>query len=78
MPQEKIEKINTPICKNLRTKMYYVNVADSQNAIANEVDTFATQYWCLKTMQPVGPDEGYVHRDKCCNASRKCFESTDI
>ena len=78
MPQEKQNKINTPICKNLRTKMYYVNVANSQEAIANEEDISSTQYWCLKTMQPIGPDDGYVHRDKCCSPSRKCFEPPDI
>ena len=29
-------------------------------------------YWCLKTMQTVGPDESFVHPHYCCSG-RECF-----
>jgi hypothetical protein len=29
-------------------------------------------YWCLATMEPVGPDEGFVHAHACV-AGRACF-----
>ena len=77
MPQENIEKRNKPACKNLRTKMYYVNVSQGLDSINMEKDDSMTQYWCLKTMQPIGPDERSVHRSDCCNPFRKCFESPD-
>jgi hypothetical protein len=78
MPQENIEKSNMVICKNLRTKMYYVQVAQGQNSITGETDDSTTQYWCLKTLQPIGPDDQFVNRDSCCKFSRTCFESPEI
>ncbi len=76
MPEEKIEKNGLTVCKHLRTKMYYVHVAEGQKSITDEVDDSTTQYWCLKTMQPVGPDDQFVNRDSCCKHYRRCYEST--
>ncbi len=30
-------------------------------------------YWCLRTLEPVGPDDRLVHAHRC-RASRTCFE----
>lgn len=32
-------------------------------------------YWCLRTMEPTGPDDGLVHAHRC-RGGRACFEAT--
>ena len=76
MPLE--QKSGNKICKCLRTKMYYVNMIDAPDILSKDKDDSSTQYWCLKTMQTAGPDNGYVHRDTCINQNRTCFEAPDI
>ncbi len=34
-------------------------------------------YWCLKTMQSAGPDDGLVH-PKHCKQGRSCYKLHDI
>ena len=78
MPQEKFNKSITQPCKNLRSKMYYVPTVTGATEINMEKDDSTAQYWCLKTMQAVGPDDMSVVRTQCCNSFRTCFESREI
>jgi hypothetical protein len=34
-----------------------------------------TIFWCLKTSQGFGPDDGRVGRYECCDASRSCYQA---
>lgn len=38
-------------------------------------DSAVDGYWCLRTMEPAGPDDHLVHAHRC-HASRACFEAT--
>jgi len=59
------------VCLNLRTK----------NAFGANVGYLPWQtgesgtgtYWCLKTMQTAGPDDGLVHPQEC-KVGRSCFK----
>ncbi|MBI1950082.1 MAG: hypothetical protein HYS34_01810 [Acidobacteria bacterium] len=62
------------LCRHLRTKRYYYGSTDEVLEVA-ELSTTA-QFWCLRTMRVVGPDEGYVTA-AACRAGRSCCETTD-
>lgn len=60
-----------PICKNLRTKASYV--PDIQNEHYMKVHHPYANYYCLKTLHPVGPDDDVVCPADCL-PSRVCFQ----
>lgn len=59
------------ICHHLRTKAYFV---DGRDAAELSVSTPTAVYWCLKTMQVMGPDAGLVCPEEC-HSERQCFET---
>jgi hypothetical protein len=59
------------MCAHLRTKRYYYGSTDEVLEVA-ELSTTA-QFWCLRTMRVVGPDEGYVS-PATCRPGRACCE----
>ncbi len=59
-----------PICKNMRTKASYV--PDMKNAHYMEVHYPYSQYFCLKTLHAIGPDDDIVCPEEC-TPSRICF-----
>ena len=60
------------LCTHLRTKRYYYGSSDDVLEVA-ELSTTA-QFWCLRTMRMVGPDEGYVS-PAACRVGRACCEA---
>lgn len=58
------------VCGRLRTKMYYV-LGRFHNDTGESSST--SQYWCLNTMLPFGPDGSYACPEQC-QAGRCCFE----
>ncbi|HET6437956.1 MAG TPA: hypothetical protein VFG59_07840 [Anaeromyxobacter sp.] len=38
-------------------------------------DSTVDGYWCLRTMEPTGPDDQLVHAHRC-RPARRCFEAT--
>jgi len=68
-PQITIQRL---ICRNLRTKASYVPSIRTENYLA-ESDAMA-QYWCVKTMKVIGPDDRFVVPEDC-KTERKCFKS---
>src|SRR5213594_3469432 len=46
------------LCRHLRTKRYYYGSTDEVLEVADLSTT--AQFWCLRTMRVVGPDEGFV------------------
>ncbi len=57
-------------CINIRTKDYYVGVPFHPSGIETDIEK---PCWCLKTMQPFGPDNEAVSDSKCRDG-RGCFE----
>ncbi len=62
-----------PLCLQIRAKGFYVFTEEPEP----HEDTQTGVFWCLKTMQQVGPDGNSVHRS-CCDASRPCFEGPRV
>ena len=60
-----------PVCKRLRTKMYYVMGRDHLDL---RVSSPNTQYWCSRTATVLGPDD-VCCSPELCQASRGCFET---
>jgi hypothetical protein len=59
-------------CTNLRTKGYFLTDASPATHLAEDRPT--TGYWCLRTMGPIGPDDGYASA-QACGSHRSCHES---
>ena len=66
----------TPVvCQFLRTKTAFGTFAGSLYSWQTGNSTTAV-YWCLRTMETAGPDDGYAHPHACCEG-RDCFERPD-
>jgi len=62
------------LCRHLRSKRYYYGTVDQARESA-ELSTTA-QYWCLRTMRVVGPDQGAVSV-AACRYGRACCDPAD-
>jgi len=72
MPMEAHETTtaDTPVCKRLRSKMYYVM---GREHVDLRVSSPNSQYWCARTATVLGPDDVYCSPEMC-QAHRACFE----
>ncbi len=59
------------VCRCLRTKASYGAVIGEDPWQLGDSSTHV--YWCLGTMETVGPDEGFAHPHHC-KAGRRCFQ----
>jgi hypothetical protein len=66
------EPARAPICRRLRTKMYYVVGRD---AVELSESSPTAQYWCSLTTTVIGPDE-LPCSPEMCGTHRGCFEET--
>ena len=66
------EHPDLPICKHLRTKASYV--PDMRDKHYMEVYHPFANYYCLKTLHVVGPDDDIVCPEEC-TPKRVCFEA---
>ncbi|MCZ6787831.1 MAG: hypothetical protein O7E54_11785 [Planctomycetota bacterium] len=58
-------------CLHLNNKAYFLLPSPDEEA---EMDReLQTPFWCGRTLEAIGPDEGDVH-DGCCKPGRPCFE----
>jgi hypothetical protein len=63
------------LCRDLRTKRYYYAPVGEPGAA---FDTSSTaQYWCLRTMRVVGPDEAAVSPE-ACRRGRSCCRPDEL
>ena len=62
---------NVPVCRRLRTKMFYVVGRD---AVDLRESSPTAQYWCSLTTTVMGPDE-IPCSPETCRSHRACFES---
>jgi hypothetical protein len=61
------------LCRHLRTKRYYYGTIEETLETADLSTT--AQFWCLRTMRVIGPDESPV-TPGACRAGRGCCEAT--
>jgi len=64
---------STPVCRRLRTKMYYVVGREHVNM---RVSSPSAQYWCAFTTTVIGPDD-LPCSPESCRAHRGCFEAEE-
>jgi hypothetical protein len=62
---------DAPVCRRLRTKMYYVVGREHVNL---RVSSPTAQYWCSLTATVMGPDDEPC-TPEWCNERRGCFET---
>jgi hypothetical protein len=67
------EAASKPVCRRLRTKMYYVAGRDHVNL---RVSSPTAQYWCSHTTTVMGLDD-LPCSPESCRAHRSCFEAGD-
>ena len=65
------EKSEAPVCRRLRTKMYYVLGREHVNLRASSP---TAQYWCSLTATVMGPDD-LPCSPEGCQPERSCFET---
>lgn len=61
---------DVPVCRRLRTKMYYVVGREHVNL---RVTSPTAQYWCSHTTIAMGPD-ALPCGPEACQPQRGCFE----
>lgn len=59
------------VCRMLRTKTAFGTFRGNIYAWQSGRSTTAV-YWCLRTMETVGPDDNYTH-PHACREGRGCF-----
>ena len=77
IPLPTLKKEIPTVCRLLRTKNSFANYGEDSDVAPwqlGESDTAV--YWCLKTMQHAGPDDGYAHPHHCL-ASRSCYRAPE-
>jgi hypothetical protein len=67
-----VESEALQVCCLLRTKTAFGNFVGNLHSWRSGNSTTAV-YWCLRTMETAGPDDGYVHPHNC-REGRVCFE----
>jgi hypothetical protein len=63
--------LEAPVCRRLRTKMYYVL---GREAVNLRVSSPTAQYWCSHTATVMGPDDEPCSPESC-RTDRGCFET---
>jgi hypothetical protein len=63
----------TPVCRRLRTKMYYVL---GREAVNLRESSPTAQYWCSLTATVMGPDDMPCSPEGC-QPERGCFEPSE-
>jgi hypothetical protein len=66
-----VEAADVPVCRRLRTKMYYVVGREHVNLRESSP---TAQYWCSHTVTVMGPDEEPCSPESC-QPGRGCFET---
>jgi hypothetical protein len=60
------------MCRYLRSETEHISRAENKFYWKDGTPT-TIQYWCILTMNTIGPDGGMVSEDDCVN-KRTCFE----
>ncbi|MBM3263105.1 MAG: hypothetical protein FJY97_06715 [candidate division Zixibacteria bacterium] len=66
--------MSQPVCQYLRTKAYYTA---GKNASTLTEAAPGRQFWCIRSMRPLGPDDRLVGPNDC-TSQRPCFDTVDV
>lgn len=61
------------LCRCLRTKGMFTHTEE----VPPEPEQDTAVWWCVKTLQSVGPDDDSCHRAFCADPSRSCWEGPE-
>lgn len=70
-----MDQMKLTACLKLRSKQDYYTIAEPTDS-EREYPQAARYFWCLKTMQPLGPDSDTVNV-KRCQPGRECYCSEE-
>ncbi len=62
------------VCRALRTKTSFG--VHAEDALWKLGRSTTAAYWCLRTMEPYGPDDSFCHPHEC-GADRSCYEPVE-
>lgn len=67
-----LPQVSSPRCIHLHSKAMAVH----GEAFAEDPDYQAglSDFWCLQTARPLGPDDEEVSDADCCDPGRACYE----
>lgn len=72
-----VDNVTSPVCSMLRTKTAFgTYVTDGDDSEWHEGTSSTAVYWCLKTMDMAGPDDGFVD-PHACRAGRACYRADE-
>ena len=71
MADQSTNTIPKAFCTNLATKRSFISDLPPASYLAEE--SASTGYWCICTMGPIGPDDGFVCPGDC-GSHRTCYE----
>ena len=64
-----------PVCRHLRTKKCHIPTQEEIDFLAE--DYSSTPYWCLRTLNVMGPDDIVVGPEDC-QGHRECYHTVDV
>jgi hypothetical protein len=67
-----LPQIRPPRCIHLQCKAMVVYGEDFESD--PDYQAGLTDFWCLQTAKPFGPDDGDVSMHDCCDPKRGCYQ----
>jgi hypothetical protein len=64
------------VCRMLRTKNAFASYGSPDVIPWDQGESTTAVYWCLRTMETAGPDDGYAHPTHC-RPGRACFRGEE-
>ena len=79
IPLPTLSQETPAVCRMLRTKNAFTVFSEKEAGVKpwQFGESTTAVFWCLKTMQPAGPDDQYAH-PAVCLTGRRCFQSAEV
>lgn len=69
---EELPQVEAPRCQYLTCKAMQVYGEDFEDDPDYQADL--TDFWCVRTGRPAGPDNKEVSMTLCCDPERECYQ----
>ncbi len=66
-----LPQVPAPRCIHLQSKAMAVHGEGFESD--PDYEAGLTDFWCLETAKPLGPDDGDVGMADCCDPTRACY-----
>ena len=71
------DNLVSPVCAMLRTKTAFgTYVSGDEEMDWQDGSSSTAVFWCLKTMDTAGPDDGFAHPE-ACRSGRVCYRADE-